>query len=90
MDATANDPPEGLNIQGFPTLKFFKAGSDKTKPMDYDGDRTVKGFRKFLKANAGKKLKAQSLEFRTLARVSPWVQRLAWQSALHTSKNLEP
>jgi protein disulfide-isomerase A1 len=53
MDATANDPPEGLNIQGFPTLKFFKSGSDKSKPMDYDGDRTVKGFRKFLKANAG-------------------------------------
>mmetsp|Transcript_35981 Transcript_35981/g.86919 ORF Transcript_35981/g.86919 Transcript_35981/m.86919 type:complete len:502 (+) Transcript_35981:37-1542(+) len=54
MDATANDPPESVSIQGFPTLKFFKAGSDKSKAMDYDGDRTVKGFRKFLKANAGK------------------------------------
>lgn len=39
--------------QGFPTLKFFKAGSDKSKPIDFDGDRTVKGFRKFIKANAG-------------------------------------
>eukprot|EP00960_Hanusia_phi_P066377 766388-Hanusia_phi.AAC.3 len=51
MDATANDPPSNIDVQGFPTIKFFKA-TDKT-PVDYSGDRTVKGFRKFIKKNAG-------------------------------------
>ncbi|EKX50253.1 hypothetical protein GUITHDRAFT_85427 [Guillardia theta CCMP2712] len=51
MDATANDPPSNIDVQGFPTIKFFKA-TDKTS-MDYNGDRTVKGFRKFIKQNAG-------------------------------------
>jgi len=52
MDATANDVPEDLQMGGFPSIKFWKAGSDRS-PKDFEGDRTVKGFRKFLKANAG-------------------------------------
>lgn len=52
MDATANDPPESIQVSGFPTIKFFKAGESKV-PMDFSGDRTVKGFKKFLKTNAG-------------------------------------
>jgi len=46
MDATANEA-EGVNVQGFPTIKFYPA-TDKT-PVDYSGDRTVDGFVKFLK-----------------------------------------
>jgi len=49
MDATANEA-EGVNVQGFPTLKFYPA-TDKT-PVDYSGERTVDGFVKFLKEKA--------------------------------------
>jgi len=52
MDATSNDAPEDLSINGFPSIKFWKAGASRV-PIDYDGERTVKGFRKFLKAKAG-------------------------------------
>jgi len=53
MDATANDidHPE-VDIQGFPTIKFFPA-RNPAKPMDFDDEREVKSFLKFLKANAG-------------------------------------
>ncbi len=52
MDATENDlPPNvGFDIQGFPTLKLIKAGSNEV--IDYDGDRTFTAFVKFLKENA--------------------------------------
>jgi len=50
MDATANDPA-GVAIQGFPTIKFFPANSDKV--MDFNGDRSVDGFVDFIKNNAG-------------------------------------
>jgi protein disulfide-isomerase A1 len=46
MDSTANEA-EGVNVQGFPTIKFYSA-TDKT-PVDFNGDRTVEGFTKFLK-----------------------------------------
>jgi protein disulfide-isomerase A1 len=49
MDATANEV-EGLHIQGFPTIKFYKKGN-KSSPMDYDGERTEEGFIKYLKEN---------------------------------------
>jgi len=50
MDATANEV-EGLNIQGFPTIKFYPKGK-KNSPIDYNGDRTEEGFISFLKTNA--------------------------------------
>lgn len=50
MDATENEVP-GVNIKGFPTIKFYKNGS-KNAPMDFDGDRTEEGMIKFLKENA--------------------------------------
>mmetsp|Transcript_34930 Transcript_34930/g.31463 ORF Transcript_34930/g.31463 Transcript_34930/m.31463 type:complete len:484 (-) Transcript_34930:262-1713(-) len=50
MDATANEA-EGVNIRGFPTLKFYKRGS-KSRPMDFEGDRTEEGFIQFLKENS--------------------------------------
>jgi len=50
MDATANEV-EGLNIQGFPTIKFYPKGK-KNSPIEFNGDRTEEGFIKFLKENA--------------------------------------
>ncbi len=41
---------EGVNVQGFPTLKFYPA-TDKT-PVDFSGERTLDGFVKFLKEKA--------------------------------------
>jgi protein disulfide-isomerase A1 len=49
MDATENDV-EGVRVESFPTIKFFKAG-DKTNPIDYNGARNVKAMTKFLKKN---------------------------------------
>jgi protein disulfide-isomerase A1 len=44
-DATANEV-DGIHIQGFPTIKFFKKNS-KT-PADYEGEREIEGFKKYL------------------------------------------
>jgi len=45
MDATANEIEE-VKVQSFPTLKYFPAGSDQV--IDYNGERTLAGFKKFL------------------------------------------
>ncbi|EPZ33204.1 Thioredoxin-like fold domain-containing protein [Rozella allomycis CSF55] len=49
FDATENDLPldAGFEISGYPTLKFFPAGSDKT-PVDYSGERKLESFREFV------------------------------------------
>jgi len=54
MDATENDVPPGNNfqIEGFPTLKLFKAETNEV--VDYNGDRSIDAFIEFLKKNAGK------------------------------------
>jgi protein disulfide-isomerase A1 len=51
MDATENDVPSGLGfqIQGFPTIKLFKANDNAV--IDYSGDRTLDSFVEFLKEN---------------------------------------
>ncbi|KAK5126326.1 hypothetical protein LTR85_010562 [Meristemomyces frigidus] len=46
VDATANDVPD--EIQGFPTIKLFKAGS-KDAPVDYSGSRTVEDLANFIR-----------------------------------------
>jgi protein disulfide-isomerase A1 len=45
-DATANEN-EGVNIRGYPSIKFYKAGGDE--PIDYNGQRTLESFQAFIK-----------------------------------------
>lgn len=51
MDASANDVPEGYDVQGFPTIYFSQAGK-KDQPKLYEGAREVKDFVNFLKKEA--------------------------------------
>ncbi|XP_026129054.1 protein disulfide-isomerase [Carassius auratus] len=46
MDASQNDV-ENVTIQGFPTIKYFPAGTEN-KIVDYDGNRDLETFLKFL------------------------------------------
>ncbi|KAI5797921.1 protein disulfide-isomerase [Peziza echinospora] len=55
VDATANDVPD--EIQGFPTIKLFKAGSKGT-PVDYQGSRTVEDLANFIRDNGSHKVDA--------------------------------
>uniref|UniRef100_A0A8C7QGB3 protein disulfide-isomerase n=1 Tax=Oncorhynchus mykiss TaxID=8022 RepID=A0A8C7QGB3_ONCMY len=48
MDATANDVPQGFDVQGFPTIYFAQAGK-KDQPKRYEGAHEVKDFIKYLK-----------------------------------------
>lgn len=60
MDGTENDLPANTkwSVQGFPTLKFIKSGSNEV--VDYQGDRDLPSLLKFVKKTAknGDKIKA--------------------------------
>jgi len=48
MDSTANEL-ENIKINGFPTIKYFPAG-ENAAVVDYNGERTLDGFVKFLES----------------------------------------
>jgi len=52
IDATANDVEAKYGVRGFPTLKFFPKGENKT-PVDYDGGRTKEDFISFIDQHTG-------------------------------------
>jgi protein disulfide isomerase len=56
MDATANEPPEGIEVQGYPTLIFKKASGET---MPYDGERDVESMVAFIKDNADADVKVE-------------------------------
>ena len=60
MEATENDLPASVpfKIQGFPTLKFKKAGSKDF--IDYDGDRTLESLIAFIEENASNSLEKKT------------------------------
>lgn len=47
MDSTANEV-ENVEVQGYPTLKFYPKGS-KGSPIDYDGGRETEDIKNWLK-----------------------------------------
>lgn len=47
IDSTANEL-EHTKITSFPTLKFYKKGDNAV--VDYNGERTLEGFVKFIEA----------------------------------------
>lgn len=57
MDGTENDIPEdaGFEVTGFPTLKFFKAGTNEL--IDYDGDRSIDDLVEFIQQHSSKNTK---------------------------------
>ncbi|KAI9188742.1 protein disulfide-isomerase precursor [Blastocladiella emersonii ATCC 22665] len=62
MDATENDvpPAAGTRIEGFPTLKLFKA-KDNTI-VEYNGDRSYEDLLKFLQKNAANEFEVPATE----------------------------
>jgi len=62
FDATANELPKTVpfQVQGYPTIKFKKAGTDLY--IDYSGERTKEGFVDFLSKNAAHNVDANKTE----------------------------
>ena len=51
MDSTANEVA-GVSVKSFPTIRLFRVGS---APIEYEGDRTLDGFKKFITEKTGMK-----------------------------------
>lgn len=50
FDATVNEV-DGLEIRGYPTLKFYPKGN-KANPVDFNGGREVEDIKKWLQENS--------------------------------------
>ena len=50
MDTTSNEV-EGVELEGFPTLKLYLNGK-KTTPLEFDGDRTPEDLKAYLKEHS--------------------------------------
>ena len=50
FDASENPPPEGFDVQGFPTL-FFLPG-DRSAPLSYEGAREAKAIVSYIQKHA--------------------------------------
>jgi len=59
MDSTTNEL-EDVQVQGFPTIKLFKKGDNKV--IDYNGDRTLEGFVKFIETEGSHGAAAEPAE----------------------------
>ncbi|KAH6675699.1 thioredoxin-like domain-containing protein [Halenospora varia] len=80
VDATANDVPD--EIQGFPTIKLFKAG-DKKNPVTYSGSRSIEDLIKFVKENGQHEVEVEYKEEDAEAQ-KPIVESVAEQAAAAT------
>jgi len=80
VDATANDVPD--EIQGFPTIKLYKAG-DKKNPVTYSGSRSIEDLIKFIK-ESGKHEAEVTYEEESAEAQKPIVESMAEQAAAAT------
>lgn len=58
MDSTANEVA-GVSVKSFPTIRLFRVGS---APIEYEGDRTLDGFKKFITEKTGMKFDTANTE----------------------------
>jgi len=80
VDATLNDVPD--EIQGFPTIKLYKAG-DKKNAITYSGSRSIEDLIKFVKEN-GKHAVEVTYEEEPAEAEKPVVESMAEQAAAAT------
>jgi protein disulfide-isomerase A1 len=50
IDWTVNKV-DGVDIRGYPTVRFYKKGGETPEIIDYNDARTVEAFEKFLENN---------------------------------------
>lgn len=58
INAAENDV-EGVNINSFPTIKFYPANKKKNKPIEFEQERTESEFISFLKKHAKNEIKIE-------------------------------
>lgn len=80
VDATLNDVPD--EVQGFPTIKLYKAG-DKKNPVTYSGSRSIEDLIKFVKENGEHAIEVAYEEEAAEAQ-KPIVESMAEQAAAAT------
>ena len=86
VDATANDVPD--EIQGFPTIKLYKAGK-KDEPETYSGNRSIEDLIKFVEEKGTNKVSV-TYEEETAEAQKPIVESMAKQAeaATETAKSV--